>query len=404
MTAVARVVRALVISVALLLAVLCQLAVVNRAPLPGGAVPDLVLLVVVALAVNTGPLTGMVAGFAGGLALDVAPPGGHLAGQYALVFCLTGYACGRIRSAISEAGGEQTTVTALTVMAVGVAIGEAGKAALGMMLSDPGVTGPAVKHVLPAAILYDLLLCPFVLWLTSAALRGPAPERAPRPDFSHVPRLAPAFRLATAGAVPGLRLAGSSGSQAPPPARAEPKLRLAGGRSPSLAASAPAPPTGRAVKVNFAGSGRGNSLGGASALRTPQPPPGKSPGKGWLGPARPAGTETAPRKSPSSGWLRAAKPPRPAAPQLKSPARGWLRPAKPVRPPRLKSPARGWLRAPKPAPAPRLKSPGRGWLRPARPARQTWYSKAPSTRWLRRNRSTRPGRGRRLLQLVGGRR
>ena len=83
MTAVARVVRALVISVALLLAVLCQLAVVNRAPLPGGAVPDLVLLVVVALAVNTGPLTGMVAGFAGGLALDVAPPGGHLAGQYA---------------------------------------------------------------------------------------------------------------------------------------------------------------------------------------------------------------------------------------------------------------------------------------------------------------------------------
>jgi len=178
--------------------------------------------------------------------------------------------------------------------------------------------------VLPTAILYDLLLCPFVLWLTSAALRGPAPERAPRPDFSHVPRLAPAFRLATAGAVPGLRLAGSSGSQAPPPARAEPKLRLAGGRSPSLAASAPAPPAGRAVKVNFAGSGRGNSLGGASALRTPQTPPGKSPGKGWL--------------------------------------------------------------------------------RPAKPARQTWYSKSPSSRWLRRNRSSRPGRGRRLLQLVGGRR
>jgi len=320
------------------------------------------------------------------------------------VFCLTGYACGRIRSAISEAGGEQTTVTALTVMAVGVAIGEAGKAALGMMLSDPGVTGPAVRHVLPAAILYDLLLCPFVLWLTSAALRGPAPERAPRPDFSHVPRLAPAFRLATAGAVPGLRLAGSSGSQVPPPARAEPKLRLAGGRSPSLPSSAPARPAAGAVKVNFAGSGRGNSLGGASALRTPQTLPGKSPGKGWLRPARPAGTETPPRKSPGSGWLRGAKPPRPAAPQLKSPARGWLRPAKPVRPPRLKSPARGWLRAPKPAPAPRLKSPGRGWLRPARPARQTWYSKAPSTRWLRRNRSTRPGRGRRLLQLVGGRR
>jgi rod shape-determining protein MreD len=409
MTAAAKVARALAVPVALVLAVLGQLAVVNRAPLPGGAAPDLVLLMVVAVAVNTGPLTGMLAGFAGGLALDVAPPAGHLAGQYALVFCLTGYACGRIRSAISDAGGEHTTVTALTVMAAGVAIGEAGKAALGMMLSDPGVTGPAVKHVLPAAILYDLLLCPFVLWLTSAALRRPAPERAPRPDFSHAPRLAPAFRLATAGAAPGLRLAGSSGPMVPPPVRPEPKLRLAAGRSSSLArthaaSSAAALPGGRTVKLNFAGSGRGNSLGGASALRTPQPLPGKSPGKGWLRPARPAGTETPRLKSPASGWLRAPKPAQ--APRLKSPASGWLRAAKPAGPaaPRLKSPASGWLRAPKPAQAPRLKSPARGWLRPAKPARQTWYSKSPSTRWLRRNRSPWPGRGRRLRRLLGGRR
>ena len=404
MTTAGKVVRALAIPAALVLAVLCQLVVVNRAPLPGGAAPDLVLLVVVALAVNTGPMTGMLAGFAGGLALDVAPPGGHLAGQYALVFCLTGYACGRIRSAISEAGGEQTVVTSLTVMAVGVAIGEAGKAALGMMLSDPGVTGPAVKHVLPAAILYDLLLCPFVLWLISAALRRPAPERAPRPDFSHAPRLAPAFRLATAGAAPGLRLAGSSTSHVPPPARPEPKLRLAAGRSSSLASSAAAPPGGRTVKLNFNGNGRGNSLGGASALRTPQTLPGKSPGKGWLRPARPAGTGTPRRKSPASGWLRAPKPTRPAASRLKSPARGWLRAPKPAKAAPLKSPARGWLRAPKPAKTPPLKSPARGWLRPAKPARQTWYGKSPRTRWLRGYRSSRPGRGRRLLQLVGGRR
>ena len=409
MTAAARVLRALVVPIALVLAVICQLAVVNRAPLPGGAAPDLVLLVVVALAVNTGPLTGMLAGFVGGLALDIAPPGGHLAGQYALVFCLTGYACGRIRSAITDAGGEQTTVTSLTVMAVGVMIGEAGKAALGMMLSDPGVTGPAVQRVVPTAILYDLLLCPFVLWLISAALRGPAPERAPRPDFSHVPRLAPAFRVATAGAAPGLRLAGSSGSQVPPPVRPAPKLRLAAGRSSSLArrqaAGSPAAlSAARTVKVNFAGSGRGNSLGGASALHTPQTLPGKSPGKGWLSPARPAGTATPRLKSPASGWLRTTKPASPAAPKLKSPGSGWLRPAKPAQAPKLKSPPRGWLRPAKPAQAPKLKSPARGWLRPAKPARRTWYSKSPRSRWLRRNRSARPGRKRRLLQLVGGRR
>ena len=87
-------------------------------------------------------MTGMLAGFCGGLALDIAPPAAHLAGEYALVFCLVGYACGRARNAITYATGEQTMVTSLTVMALGVAAGEAGKAALGMMLSRPGRDGP----------------------------------------------------------------------------------------------------------------------------------------------------------------------------------------------------------------------------------------------------------------------
>jgi len=98
-TALRRIAQALAIPVVLLLAVTLQLAVVNRAPLPGAAAPDLVLLVVAALAVCAGPMTGMLAGFCGGLALDIAPPAAHLAGEYALVFCLVGYACGRARNA-----------------------------------------------------------------------------------------------------------------------------------------------------------------------------------------------------------------------------------------------------------------------------------------------------------------
>ena len=103
MTALRRIAQALAIPVVLLLAVTLQLAVVNRAPLPGAAAPDLVLLAVAALAVCTGPMTGMLAGFCGGLALDIAPPAAHLAGEYALVFCLVGYACGRARNAITYA-------------------------------------------------------------------------------------------------------------------------------------------------------------------------------------------------------------------------------------------------------------------------------------------------------------
>ena len=78
----------------LLAAVVVQLTVVNRLPLPAAA-PDLVLLAVTAIAVCTSPLAGTLAGFAGGLALDVAPPASHYAGEYALIFCLAGYGAAR---------------------------------------------------------------------------------------------------------------------------------------------------------------------------------------------------------------------------------------------------------------------------------------------------------------------
>ena len=80
----------------LLLAILIQLTVLNNVRLPGGTGPDLVLVVVVALGLTGGPLEGMLGGFCAGLALDVAPPATHLVGQYALVFCLVGYAAGRV--------------------------------------------------------------------------------------------------------------------------------------------------------------------------------------------------------------------------------------------------------------------------------------------------------------------
>src|SRR6185437_7249969 len=221
-------------------AVVIQLTVVNRLPLPAplasgsSAAPDLVLLLVTAIAVSTSPATAAVTGFAGGLALDVAPPAAHYAGEYALVFCLVGYAAARVVRVIWNATGERDPITTFTVMATAVAAGEAGKAALGMMLSDPDVTRAAVTRVLPTAILYDLLLAPFVYWLVAFVARGavtwgPAKGLAPVPDFGRAGRLVPVFRQASAGAAPKLRLAGTGGSYASPRAvRRVPKLRLAG--------------------------------------------------------------------------------------------------------------------------------------------------------------------------------
>lgn len=422
MTAVRRLIG---LPVTLLIAVMVQVAVVNRAPLPGETGPDVVLLVVTALGAMLGPMTGLVAGFCGGLAVDIAPPVGHLAGEYALVFCLAGYACGRLRD-FADPMEEHGTITTVTAMAIGAAGGEAMKAALGLMLSDPDAAGPVVKHVLPGAILYDLLLIPFVLWLTAMAVGRPARPNAPDPHRTR-PRTAAqygAVRVASAGSAPRLRLSGAPTAAARAPARREPRLRLAGGTSPALSrtgggvsSSSLSPGGRRAVPVNFSGSSRsligagrpggsgsgkygltggGGLLGGGlfgggmfgfgggsvfsgdgslgsalgPSLYSGSPLRGAGGlGKGWLRARKPAGGpgRALAGKGPGKGWLRSSSGPgasalRSAPGPRTSPGKGWLRPAKPAKKARRSSPGRGWLKAGKPAPAWRPKSPSRGWL------------------------------------------
>lgn len=151
--------RALLATAAILAAVLIQVTVLNNIPFPGGAGPDLVLVVVVAMALAGGPAEGAVIGFAAGLALDIAPPASNLVGQSALVFCLVGYGCGRLRGAL-----ERSAWLPLAGVALGAVVGEVLYVLVGLMFSDPDITWPAVRQVLPAAVCYDLLISPFVLY------------------------------------------------------------------------------------------------------------------------------------------------------------------------------------------------------------------------------------------------
>ena len=161
--------RAAICAVLALVVVLLQVMVVDRWPLPGGSVPDVALVVVVALGLTRGPLTGTIIGFFTGLDLDLVPPGGHLIGESALVFCLTGYACGRLGIWL-----ERTVPRLLAAALIGVGAGEILRAGAGMIASDPGVTLSAVRQVLPITVLYDILLCPIVLFLAALTSRRPA--------------------------------------------------------------------------------------------------------------------------------------------------------------------------------------------------------------------------------------
>ncbi len=198
-------------------AVIAQVTIVDRITFPGGTGPDLALLAVVALALAGGPMLGSLVGFSAGLALDVAPPGSHYVGQDALVFCLIGYLCGlAAENPASEGVPEQghTALFEIVVTAVGAVCGEALMALLGVMLSDPRVTWSAIKHVLPVASVYDVVLAPFALYAAAAMLRLAGTRRESRQAaFSGLPAAG-----AIAGAGQGaLRQVGAN----------TPKLRLA---------------------------------------------------------------------------------------------------------------------------------------------------------------------------------
>ena len=85
----------LLLGALLLTAVLLQVGLLALLPLPG-ATPHLVLVLVAAVAIARGPGIGAVAGFAGGLLLDLAPPATHAAGQWALVLTVAGYVGGHL--------------------------------------------------------------------------------------------------------------------------------------------------------------------------------------------------------------------------------------------------------------------------------------------------------------------
>jgi rod shape-determining protein MreD len=231
-------VRALVSLVLTAVTVVVQLTIVDRIAFPGGGGPDLVLLLVAALALAGGPMAGVLTGFSAGLALDVAPPGSHFTGEDALVFCLIGYACGLLADDFSgDAEQGRSALFEIVVTAAGAVCGEALVALLGVMLSDPRVSWPAITNVLPAAVAYDVLLCPFALYAAAASLRlagvrreGHRPgwsagqARSQRPATSPAARREPQLKLGRPAARAGAAFA--SGGLAAGSAR----VKLGGGR------------------------------------------------------------------------------------------------------------------------------------------------------------------------------
>jgi rod shape-determining protein MreD len=123
-----------------------------------GIVPNLCLLVVVAAALTVDAPFALVLGFTAGLTLDLAPPADHIAGRWALALTIAAFLAARVRqdqkpSALTVVG----TVAAASFVATSLF------ALSGVLLQDPTMSITGLLEVVLVAVVWDVLLTPFVL-------------------------------------------------------------------------------------------------------------------------------------------------------------------------------------------------------------------------------------------------
>ncbi|MFE0255333.1 rod shape-determining protein MreD [Streptomyces sp. NPDC059010] len=154
-----RVNRILLSSSLVVVALVLQVSVLSRLHLPG-AVPDLLLLTVLGLAMVYGHVGGALVGFGAGLLADLVPPADHAAGRYALVLCVIGYLAGLIKP---ESGRLKSATGPMVVVVVAAISATLLYAGVGALVGDTAARHVGLGSLLFTAALYDLLLAPFVV-------------------------------------------------------------------------------------------------------------------------------------------------------------------------------------------------------------------------------------------------
>ena len=151
-----------------LTAILLQVTVLTRLPLPGVA-PDLLLVLVIAYALVEGPLSGMTTGFLAGLLADSLAD--HAFGRLALTYAVIGYFAGFVQD-----DTDRSTLLPFLTVAGGAAGAVLLFAAEGVLLSDARVSLFAVGRSLVSSVPYAVVLTPFVVPAVVALVRRVSPE------------------------------------------------------------------------------------------------------------------------------------------------------------------------------------------------------------------------------------
>lgn len=167
-------VRVLVTGLVLLVIVLVQVALIAFLPVPV-AVPDLVIVAVLALGYAHGPVAGGLAGAWAGLLLDLVPSAAGPLGGWTLVLGLAGAAVGRMAATLRPG-----PLGALVLLAAGTG---ATVLARGAVLWFAGAApGWSLLAVAAASAVLALLLAPIALLVVA---RDPRRSSAPVRTVPH---------------------------------------------------------------------------------------------------------------------------------------------------------------------------------------------------------------------------
>lgn len=123
-----------------------------------GIVPNLCLLVVVAAALTVEAPFALVLGFVAGVTLDLAPPADHVAGRWALALTIAAFVAARVRQDVKP-----TALAVVGTVAASSFVATSVFALTGVLLDDPATSVGGLLEVVLVAVVWDVLLTPFVL-------------------------------------------------------------------------------------------------------------------------------------------------------------------------------------------------------------------------------------------------
>jgi rod shape-determining protein MreD len=160
------------IVVLLLLVLLLQRTVLAQLDIPFGT-PDLLVVVVASVALQTGPGLGAFTGFLAGFGADLLSD--HALGRLAAVLCIVGYLVGMLRQ-----DAERSVAVPLAAVVVGGIAAALLFAGTGALVDDGRAGGGLLLDRTLAAVLYGLVVTPF-LFPAIGRILGVRPGSGGRP-------------------------------------------------------------------------------------------------------------------------------------------------------------------------------------------------------------------------------